>query len=242
MYGRDVCPLYSMLSHFIQFTHKAQRPWRIRLLHIFRRWLSKVLRYPTPTNYTSNPIQCCLPTAYMLLEHIGPEIGEMLSNTYNDHQEKSRRQNLFRGLSRLMLSLARVPQPRIGSFEFHDDCTISLTNRPLTCSAMILESEGARSVMQRHDTYSSTEPFASDILALHGNYLFSNPNAILDDGECRSQMAAQLMLKVLSHHYIERKYRAGPFFLQLTDLHASNTFCPFPRNVSSSILANGPRH
>ena len=61
-----------------------------------------------------------------------------------------------------MLSLARVPQTRIGSFQFHDDGTITLTNRPLSCSMMILENEGATRTIPRGETYSCTHAFVSD--------------------------------------------------------------------------------
>lgn len=103
----------------------------------------------------------------MLLEHIGPGVGQMLSETWSRHQDDpTRRQNLFRGLARVMLSLARVPKPRIGSFRFHSDCTIGLTNRPLTCSIMILENEGTPRVMASDDTHDCTESFVGDMLTL----------------------------------------------------------------------------
>jgi len=46
----------------------------------------------------------------MLLEYIGPEIGEMLSNTWDAERENPiKRRSLLRGLARLLVSLARIP-------------------------------------------------------------------------------------------------------------------------------------
>lgn len=157
----------------------------------------------------------------MILEHISPDTGQMLSNTWKKYRnDPFRRQNLFRGMARSMLSLANIPQPRIGSFQFSDDGTITLTNLPLLCSVVILENESAPRSIQRNETYTCTEPFVSDILTLHENSFISNPNAVYDDSDCRGQVAAGALLRMLSHHYVERKCRNGPFYLQFTNLHA----------------------
>lgn len=78
----------------------------------------------------------------------------MLSSTWEKHRhDPFHRQKLFRGMARLTLSLANIPQPRIGSFQFHTDGTITLTNRPLLCSLIILENDGALRTIQRNETY-----------------------------------------------------------------------------------------
>lgn len=192
---------------------------------MFRRFLHTVLRYPKLSRYTANPATSDLPTAYVLLEYIGSDTGQMLSRTWDEHRhDTSRRQRLFRGMAHIILSLARIPQPRIGSFQFHDDCSISLTNRPLTASMVILENEGAPRTVQRLDTYQCTEPFVADMIALQDNSFLSNPNAAYDDEDCRGHMATRTLIRAVSHRYIRREQRNGPFFLQLTDLHASNIF------------------
>lgn len=121
-----------------------------------------------------------------------------------------------------MLSLARIPLPHIGPFRFQDDCTIGLTNRPLTCSTVILENEGCSSVMQRDGTYQCTDSFVADSLTLRDNALRSNPNAVYGDEDCRGQMAFATLLRALSNHFICCERRNGPFLLQFADLHASN--------------------
>lgn len=44
-------------------------------------------------------------------------------------------------------------------------------------------------------------------------------------------MALRVVLRALSHHYIRRETRDGPFLLQPTDLHASNIFVDEDRNT-----------
>jgi hypothetical protein len=124
----------------------------------------------------------------------------------------------------LIISLASTPQPRIGSFQFHNDGTITLTKRPLPCSVIILENDGAPRTIQRNETYTCTEPFVADMLTLHKNSFLSNPNAVYNAEDCRGQMAAGALLRMLSHHYVDWERRNGPFYLQLTDLHTSNIF------------------
>ncbi|QPH05449.1 hypothetical protein C2857_003238 [Epichloe festucae Fl1] len=205
---------------------------------------------PSPSRYTANPTNHRLPTAYVLLEHIGPDVGQMLSNTWADERYQNdplRRKRLFRGMARVILSLARVSQPRIGSFQFNDDSSVTLTNRPLTHTITTLENEGTARTIQPTDTYSCTEQYVTDMLTLLDNRLDSDPGAIdLDPSEvdenlgaideaCREKMAAMTLLRTLSHHYIRREHRNGPFVLQLTDLHASNIFVDDEWNLTCLI-------
>jgi hypothetical protein len=62
------------------------------------------------------------------------------------------------------------------------------------------------------------------MLTLYENSFLSNLNAVFNAKDCRGQMAAGVLLRMLSHYYFERGRRNGPFYLQLTDLHASNLF------------------
>jgi len=124
-------------------------------------------------------------------------------------------------MARLILSLACIPQPRIGSFQFQPDGTITLTNRPLPCSVIILENDGAARTIQRNETYTCAEPFVADMLTLYENSFLSRPNAVYDAKDCRGQMAVGMLLRMLSHYYVKRERHNGPFYLQLTDLHAS---------------------
>lgn len=172
----------------------------------------------------------------MLLEYLGPETGQMLSDTFHLHREdKAQRQRLFRGISRILLSLARIPQSRIGSFEFHSSGVITLTNRPLSCSVMILENDGVARTIPRNVTFSCTDAFVSDMLTFHDQRFLSQPNAVYSEDDCRGQMAVKTLLRVLSHVHIDRELRNGPFFLQLTDFHASNILVDKDWNVTGLI-------
>jgi len=134
-----------------------------------------------------------------------------------------------------MFSLSRIPQPKIGSFQFCNDGTITLTNRPLICAVMILENEGTPMTMQRETTYASTEPFIADMFSFHDKRFLTYANMIYDDVDCRSEMAARLLLRMLAHRYIRQDQRNGPFFLQLDDFHASNIFVDANWNITSLI-------
>ncbi|OBT60084.1 hypothetical protein VE03_10364 [Pseudogymnoascus sp. 23342-1-I1] len=216
---------FSKDRHFAQFTHVKHRPLYVRFARLFWRYVYGLFRYPTLSQYASNPSTSDFRTPYMLLEYIDSDTGEMLSKTWDTQREDlACRRKLFQGMSRIILSLARIPQPRIGSFQFHDDCTVTLTNRPLTCTMAILENEGTPRITQKHDTYACTESFVSDMITFHDNRLLSNPNAVYDAGDCRAQMAQRTLLRALSHQYIKRARRNGPFLLQLTDVNPSNIF------------------
>ncbi|KAF2245173.1 hypothetical protein BU26DRAFT_522282 [Trematosphaeria pertusa] len=218
------------------FTHIAQRPFYVRIMHMFWRCIYSFLRYPILSHYIQSRPGDGIRSAYMLLENIGSETGEMLSATWEKHKsDPSRRQRLFVGMSRIMLSLARVPQPQIGSFRFNHDGTITLTNRPLSCSVAILENDGATRTIQKDNTYTCTEAFVSEMLTFHDHRFLSQPNAVYSADDCRGQMAVKTLLRALSHRFIRREYRNGPFVLQLTDFNASNIFVDQEWNVTCWI-------
>ncbi|KAH6612919.1 hypothetical protein B0J18DRAFT_460788 [Chaetomium sp. MPI-SDFR-AT-0129] len=190
----------------------------------------------TLSRYAAHPSGLQLPAAYMLLEYIGPDTGRMLSDTWREGRtDKTKQQTLFRGLARLILSLARVPQPRIGSFRFNADSTVTLTNRPLPCCVPILENGGAPRTMPPDETYGRTEPFIADMLALLDGSFLAHRNAVFDAADCRGQMAARALLRTVSHFYLSPERRAGPFHVQMTDVHASNILwiCSLPADMIS---------
>jgi hypothetical protein len=64
--------------------------------------------------------------------------GDPLSSSWQKHQQDdTRRRNLYRGMSRILLDLAKVPLPRIGSWTLSKHGTISLTNRPVLDITML---------------------------------------------------------------------------------------------------------
>ena len=73
------------------------------------------------------------------------------------------------------------------------------------------------------------------MLALHENSFLSNPNAVYDTKDCYSQMAASMLLRILSHYYLKRECRNGPFYLQITDSYGGNLFVDDDLNVTCLI-------
>ncbi|KAL8407482.1 hypothetical protein RB594_006343 [Gaeumannomyces avenae] len=220
-----------------QFTHAAHCPWYVRIARAFKRALSGFLGRPVPSRYVPQRlVGIQSPSAYVLLEHIGPETGQPIYKSWHKHcNDQEQRRRLFRGMARTILSLARVPQPRIGSFQFHDDGTISLTNRPLESTIARLENEGAPRTMPQNATYQATEAYVSDMLTFHDRSFLNHPNASWEETEFQAEFAAKAALRSLAHRYIRLESRTGPFILQHTDLHGGNVFVDDEWNVTCII-------
>lgn len=169
----------------------------------------------------------------MLLDYIGDK-GTMLSQTLKKFRDADpdRLQNLLRGISRIMISLASKAQSRIGSLRFSDDGSIELGNRPLFCANTILESEGAPKVVNR--TYATEGHFIDDMLRFREESFRAQPNAVNDEEDCRLQMFHMVLLRRMKAHFADRHYQ-GPFVLQFTDFHASNIFVDDEWNIVSLI-------
>ncbi len=149
----------------------------------------------------------------------------MLAQSWEEKRhDKRRRTNLFRDLSRIMLSLGRTPLARIGSFTLDNEGVLSLTNRPLTMRLNFLENLGTPTNIARDDTYTAVEPYLLDLLSYHDNRLLHQPNSISDKADCRAQMAVITGMRAILPHFIERDLRHGPFLFSLTDMQPANIF------------------
>lgn len=85
--------------------------------------------YPVPSQYVRQRYTHSIDVGYLIVDAV--EKGEMLSETWSSMlHDQIRRASLFTGLSKIMISLARVPFSRIGSLPINDFGVISLTNRP----------------------------------------------------------------------------------------------------------------
>ncbi|KAM9882165.1 aminoglycoside phosphotransferase [Verticillium dahliae] len=218
------------------YTHSKHTRLFDRVSRRFWCYVYKCFRLPLLSQYVCNPPNHQVQSAYMVLEYLGHETGEMLSNTFAAGREDgARRQRLFRGISQVILSLARIPQAQIGSFQFNNNGTITLTNRPLLCSMMISENDGAARIIRPNDTYSCTDSFVSDMLTFHDHRFLRQANAVYSQNDCRGQMTVKTLLRVLSPVHIKRELRDGPFRLQFTDLHASNILVDKEWNVTGII-------
>lgn len=160
---------------------------------------------------------------YLVLEYV--ENGKMLSETWSEHRhDPKRRANLFRDLSLIMLDLAKVPLPRIGSWTMDNSGVLKLTNRPLTLLLHQLENAEIRTGIPRDRTYTSVEPYLLDLITCHDNRLRYQPNSIHHQSDGDQQLAALTAMRALLPKFTDSRFRQGPFVYSLTDLHQSNIF------------------
>ncbi len=70
---------------------------------------------------------------------------------------------VHRGLARIMPSLARVPQQRVGAFaSYSAGGSIALTSRPLTCTMMVSGNEGAPQALPPGVSYGCADALVAD--------------------------------------------------------------------------------
>ncbi|CRK10016.1 hypothetical protein BN1723_009123 [Verticillium longisporum] len=92
------------------FTHSKYAPFFSRTWRQLWRFIYKFFRLPLLSHYVWNPPRHQVRSAYMVLEYLGHETGQPLSDTFDTYRENgTQRQRLFRGISRILLSLARIP-------------------------------------------------------------------------------------------------------------------------------------
>lgn len=204
----------------MQFTALDNEPFYIRIvwhLRNFIPWMSGLPLSP----FFAYPRRALLEHGYLLIEHV--DEGSMLSESWKDHRgDHGRRARLFRDLSRIMLSLAKVPLLRIGSWTVDDQGALSLTNRPLTFQLHQLENRQIPTHIPRDLTYTSVEPYYLDILACHDSRMRHQPNSIHHQADGEAQLAALTTMRALLPKFTSRRLRGDPFVLTLTDLHQSN--------------------
>ncbi|EEP78408.1 predicted protein [Uncinocarpus reesii 1704] len=160
----------------------------------------------------------------------------MLSSSWElkKHDDGLRR-NLFKGLSRILLDIAKVPVPLIGSFVIDDNGFLVLSNRPL--SPIITEMEGRQIPVDipRNMTYSSVDSYVTDTLAIHDSRFTHQPNALTDRTDGAFQAAALTTMRTVAACFFKRELRRGPFVYVLNDLHQSNILVDEDWNISCLI-------
>ncbi|CAM1501698.1 Fc.00g036820.m01.CDS01 [Cosmosporella sp. VM-42] len=169
---------------------------------------------------------------YLVMEHV--DNGEKLSDSWEEHRhDPVRRENLFRGLSQMMLRLAKIPLPKIGSWTMDDRGDLKLTNRPLTLLLHQLENAEISTEIPRDRTYTSVEPYLLDLIACHDNRIRYQPNSIHNEGDGESQLAALTAMRAVLPKFTDRQFREGPFVYSLTDLHRGNIFVDDDWNITN---------
>jgi len=168
-------------------------PFFTRSFHRLRRWVMQLLNYGQPTRFTLEQAECSpiSDMPYLLIEYIQPEEGQMLANTWEEGRHNPElRTNFYTSLSRIMVTLARIPLPKIGSFVIDDYGYLRLENRPLTKEIHQLENEGIPLDIPRDVTYTDTCSYVNALLSYHDKKLRHQPNAIFSFGDGLSQTCA----------------------------------------------------
>ncbi|KAL2364138.1 hypothetical protein RJZ56_002957 [Blastomyces dermatitidis] len=149
----------------------------------------------------------------------------MLSDDWRDKHDDDQtlRMNLFRNLAKIILTLSHRPLPKIGSFTIDNDGFLRLENRPLAAAkSTIVENEETPLDIPRDRVYPTVDSDVNGILSVHDSYLRYQPNSLACVADCVTQMSALSMMRALSARFLEPGLNHGPFYLSLTDLHASN--------------------
>ncbi|OAA61204.1 Aminoglycoside phosphotransferase [Niveomyces insectorum RCEF 264] len=241
------------------FSHCSRVSFFRRLWLRVRQFAAALLCRPVPSDYLPLPVPSSVfwsplseasqkpgpvDFGYMILEFLGPSVGRPLPHVVGGQSMPQARQdhpgkvdNLFRSIARIMLALARRPQPRIASFSFHDDGTIALDHRPLSCDMILLENEGAPRTMAPTQTYTWPTPYVADLLAFHDAQFRAAPNAAHDRTDFVAQTAARAFLQAVTHHFVHTDStgcRASrPYVLQFSDGNAANMMLDADWNVTA---------
>lgn len=172
-----------------------------------------------------------LDIGYLLIQTITS--GGTLSDSWDEKRDDVRLlENLQRGLARIMLSLARVPLPRIGAFRLDDNGYLQLDNRPLNVMFAMHENEGIPLDISRHTTFSSADDFILQHLAAFDNRLLYQQNAITSRDDAWYQMTSLTAARAIFPQMFRRDFYNGPFVYTLTDIHRSNIFVDEDWNIT----------
>ncbi|PGH35133.1 hypothetical protein GX50_02055 [[Emmonsia] crescens] len=213
------------------FTRIENLSFLSRCLQYLRRQLLACFGLPVPSPYCRHTgrFQAAqngvMGAGYMLIEFIDETRGTMLSNTWVEKRhDVNLRTNLFQDLSRILLSISRIPLPQIGSFTIDNNGFLRLNNRPLSIEIQQLENEEIPTYMPCGYTYSTVESYVMNLLGIHDSRLRNQPNAVNNLPDCVSQMSALAAMRTIFPIFFQQKLRRGPFVFTLTDLHQSNIF------------------
>ena len=150
-------------------------------------------------------------------------------------RDKQRRANFFRDLSRIMLNLARVPFPRIGSLSLDHRGVVQLGNRPLNFRLQQLENKKVPTGIDRDTTYSSTEAYFPSLLSCHDNRVLHQANSVISQSDGETQIAVLAAMRALLPQFATLRFRNGPFFFSLIDVHPNNVFVDADWRIKSLI-------
>ncbi|RDW71783.1 hypothetical protein BP5796_07817 [Coleophoma crateriformis] len=196
-----------------------------RFLWYSRRAILSFFGKSCPCSYVRERRLSILEHGYLITNYIEPSDAKTLSETWSEFcQSQKMMTNLFKDLSRIILSLSQRPLPCIGSWTMDDAGWLTLTNRPFIHQLQFLENEGIPTNIPRDLTYTNTDVFYADLFDCHDSRIRVQPNSIANEKDGQAQMANLFMMRGLLSHFTDRSLRHGPFVFNLTDLHGSNIF------------------
>ncbi|KAJ3468186.1 hypothetical protein MRS44_002251 [Fusarium solani] len=200
-----------------KFTSIETASFYHRFMWLPRRFVAWIFGRGELSRYVINNRSTLPDLGYLVIEHI--DNGTLLSEDWAaGHSNDEKRANLFGNLSRIMLRLAKLPLPKIGSWTMDDN-----------------ENAEIPTDIPRDRTYTSVESYYLDLIACQDNRIRHQPNSVHDQGDGEQQLAALTGLRALLPKFADRKHREGPFVLSLTDLHRSNIFVDEDWNITGII-------
>ncbi|TQS32150.1 hypothetical protein Golomagni_07544, partial [Golovinomyces magnicellulatus] len=225
------------LSTNQHFTSIELMSWWRRWLHHIQCFGRRVLGLEQPSRYLCHNGPAFLErmdTPYMILQAV--DTGRMLSSNFKEkRQDLKLLRNLQCDLAKIMVSMASIPLPRIGSFRFDCNGFIKLDNRPLSVLFTMHENEGIPLELPRDKMLNHTDDFVLHHLKAFDNRLLHQPNAIDDESDAHYQMASLAAARLVFPQLLDNELNQGPFALTLTDLHTSNIFVDEDWHIVSII-------
>lgn len=173
-------------------------------------------------------------------------LSEKLGMRHNDVQlhfdkfiQKSKTQNLYRSFAKVMMSLAKIPQPRIGSWTIDNNGQLSLSNRPLLPHITKFENWGIPSGIPRKTTYTNTDSFYNDCIGVYDNRLEHQRNIVKHEREVWDAAAKMVYMRSYLPRFADYSLRQGPFFMQLGNMPSHNILVDKEWNVKQFIEVQG---
>ncbi|KAM5439288.1 hypothetical protein MferCBS31731_004710 [Microsporum ferrugineum] len=221
------------------------KTYACRLFHRLFRNSSEFCEY-IPQNRTT-----LLNHGYMLTEWATTDddlkpLSEKLGMRHNDVQlhfdkfiQKSKTQNLYRSFAKVMMSLAKIPQPRIGSWTIDNNGQLSLSNRPLLPHITKFENWGIPSGIPRETTYTNTDSFYNDCIGVYDNRLEHQRNIVKHEREVWDAAAKMVYMRSYLPRFADYSLRQGPFFMQFGNMPSHNILVDKEWNVKQFIDVQG---
>ncbi|EXJ76897.1 hypothetical protein A1O3_10054 [Capronia epimyces CBS 606.96] len=190
------------LSTGQMFSSVKNLPFIHRTVQYLRSQVLASLGYGTPSGYVRHqgPSLVTLGSGYLVTDHIEETQSRCLRCPFMPYEDvpEERRRNLFQGISRVMLDLAQVSLPRIGSFSIDDKGFVSLVNRPLTFEIYDMENDKIPVDIPRDLTYDSVDAYVSDMLTcIHDSRLRHQTHGLILY-ECEQQMSTLAAMRAVS--------------------------------------------